>query len=209
MEKSNWNNLLQVNKSVDNKNIYKREQYLIGGILTGSKILEEVENGNISITPFDETKINPNSYNLTLNEKLLIYSSKELDFNKENKTDTLIIPEKGLILYPGRLYLGRTNEECYTNKYIPIIDGRSSVGRLGVTIHVTAGYGDIGWRGTWTLEITVQQPIKIYPNIEFCQIRYLTSYGNTDIQYDGRYQNQYDVVASRFNLDKKIYVKGD
>ena len=177
-----------------------------GGMLTGSKILDEIEAGHIRITPFDKTKINPNSYNLTLNNTLLVYKDKVIDFKKENPTNRIIIPETGLVLKPNTLYIGRTNEKCWTDRYIPQLDGRSSIGRLGITIHVTAGYGDIGWDGTWTLEIMAIHPVKIYPNIEFCQISYHTPYGTTDIQYQGRYQGQIEPTASKSSLDKKVYV---
>ena len=178
-----------------------------GGILSGTKIIEEVDNGNIVITPFDKAKVNPNSYNLTINEKLLVYPDNTiLDFKKHNSVDTLIIPEEGMILYPGKLYLGSTNEFCFTDKYVPIISGRSSTGRLGIKVHITAGYGDIGWKGKWTLEIAVELPVRIYPNIEFCQIYYFTVFGNKNIQYNGRYQNQQGAVESRSNLEKKVYV---
>ena len=189
----------------DITNPARREMYG-GGMLTGSKILDEIEAGHIRITPFDKTKVNPNSYNLTLNNTLLVYSDKVIDFKKNNPTNKIIIPESGLVLKPNTLYIGRTNERCWTDRYIPQLDGRSSIGRLGITIHVTAGYGDIGWDGTWTLEIMAIHPVKIYPNIEFCQISYHTPYGLTDIQYEGRYQGQIDPTASRSSLDKKVYV---
>lgn len=183
-----------------------RRKIYSGGMLTGSQILEEIEDGHIRITPFDKSKINPNSFNLTLNKTLLVYKDNILDFKKDNPTNRIIIPETGLVLKPNTLYIGRTNERCWTDRFIPQLDGRSSIGRLGITIHVTAGYGDIGWDGTWTLEIMAIHPVRIYPNIEFCQISYHTPYGKTDIHYDGRYQGQIEPTASRSNLDKKVYV---
>lgn len=177
-----------------------------GGMLTGDKIREEVENGHIEITPFDKSRINPNSYNLTLNKLLLTYNDEIIDFKKKNPTKKIYIPENGLVLQPNVLYIGRTNEVCWTDRYIPMLNGRSSVGRLGICVHVTAGFGDIGWRGTWTLEITAVKPVRIYPDIEFCQVSYFTPYGDTGIQYDGRYQNQVDPTASKSNLNKKVYL---
>ena len=177
-----------------------------GGMLTGDKIREEVENGHIEITPFDKRRINTNSYNLTMNKLLLTYNDEIIDFKKKNPTKKIYIPENGLVLQPNVLYIGRTNEECWTDKYIPMLNGRSSIGRLGICVHVTAGFGDIGWRGTWTLEITAVKPVRIYPDIEFCQVSYFTPYGDTDIQYDGRYQNQVDPTASKSNLNKKVYL---
>lgn len=176
-----------------------------GGKLTGSEIIKQVELGNIIITPFDKKAINPNSYNITLNDTLLVYIDQILDFKEENATRKIIIPEEGYLLQPGTLYLGRTNEYCKTDKFIPEISGRSSIGRLGIEIHATAGFGDIGFAGTWTLEITVAMPVIIYPNIEFGQLSFTTPYGETDILYDGRYQGQIDPTASKSNLTKKVY----
>ena len=170
----------------------------IGGMLTGDQIIKNVKAGLIEIDPFDISRVNPNSYNLTLNSKLLVYNETTiLDFKKPSTPDTLIIPEEGIIIYPGKLYLGRTNERTFTDKYIPNIDGRSSTGRLGVSAHITAGFGDIGFNGTWTLEIVATVPTKIYPNIEFCQICYFSPCGDADTKYDGRYQNQIEPTASR------------
>ena len=178
---------------------------VMGGMLTGEKILEEIKNGRIEMNPFDPAKINPNSYNLTLNNTLLVYQDEVLDYKKQNPTNKILIPDNGLILYPGQLYLGSTNEETYTKYYIPMLNGRSSIGRLGITIHITAGFGDIGFRGKWTLEITVARKVKVYPNMEICQQCWFIPAGKTTIQYEGRYQNQDDVTASRSNLEKHIY----
>ena len=99
---------------------------------------------------------------------------------------------------PNILYLGRTVERCKSDKFIPMINGRSSGGRLGLSIHVCAGFGDIGFNGTWTLEITVVQPLKIYPYEEVAQVCYFTPYGNTEKLYRGRYYNQEEATPSRF-----------
>lgn len=177
-------------------------------ILGGQTIINEVEAGNIEIEPFDPKKINPNSYNLTLNNKLLVYTSSRsirrrgvLDMKAVNDTDEIIIPEDGLILRPGIVYLGRTNERTFTDKYVPMLEGRSSIGRLGMMIHVTAGFGDVGFNGTWTLEIVVTQPIKIYPNVEICQIYYHTV-TDTSIKYQSlKYNGQLDVTPSKLYKD--------
>lgn len=173
-------------------------------ILGGQTILDEIKNGNIVIDPFDENRINPNSYNLTLHEDLLIYEtsiSNPLDMKKCNKTIKTCIPEEGFLLKPGTLYLGRTVERTFTDKYVPMIEGRSSIGRLGLMIHVTAGFGDVGFDGTWTLEIVPVQPIIIYPNIEIAQIYYHTVTDNTIKYTSNKYLNQTDVTASRLYKD--------
>ena len=171
-------------------------------ILSGKKIIEEYNNNNVIITPFNEKLVNPNSYNLTLNNQLLIYEKDScLDMKKNNKTKKITIPEDGIVLWPNTLYLGRTNEYTKTDKYVPMLEGRSSVGRLGLFIHVTAGFGDVGFAGYWTLEIHCIQPIKIYPNVEICQIYYHTINGDFDKYKSGKYQNNTGIQPSLLYKD--------
>jgi dCTP deaminase len=99
-------------------------------ILSGLEIKKEMEKHNILINPFNEKQLNPNSYNLKLHDKLLVYKYNELDMKKDNPCTEMIIPERGLVLRPGILYLGRTLEYTKTNNYIPMLEGRSSIGRL-------------------------------------------------------------------------------
>lgn len=134
-------------------------------ILSGKEILKNIGK-DIIIEPFNEKKINPNSYNLSLHNELLVYEDNLLDMKKPNETKKIIIPEDGLILEPGKLYLGRTNEFTKTEKFVPMLEGRSSTGRLGLFIHVTAGFGDIGFAGYWTLEIFCVQPSLMYKDFE-------------------------------------------
>ena len=120
-------------------------------ILSGKEIEREVKNGNIVINPFNPSQVNPNSYNLTLHNELLVYEDDILDMRKPNPTKKLIIPKEGLLLEPNKLYLGRTKEFTTTSKYVPMLEGRSSTGRLGLCIHITAGFGDIGFAGYWKM----------------------------------------------------------
>ncbi len=163
-------------------------------ILSGLKIKEEL-NKNIFIEPFDENKLNPNSYNLSLYDELIVYEEDELDIKKEHKTKTIKIPKEGLLLEPNKLYLGRTNEFTRTENYVPMLEGRSSIGRLGLYIHVTAGFGDVGFKGFWTLEIHCVEPIRIYPNVEICQIYYHKIDGDY-IPYIGSYQENAGIQQS-------------
>ncbi len=163
-------------------------------ILSGVKIKEEL-NKNIFIEPYDESRVNPNSYNLSLFEELVVYDEDCLDMKKEHKTKTIKIPKEGLVLEPNKLYLGRTNEYTRTEKYVPMLEGRSSVGRLGLYIHVTAGFGDVGFKGFWTLEIHCVEPIRIYPNVEICQIYYHGIEGET-MPYVGNYQDNKGIQQS-------------
>lgn len=99
-------------------------------ILSGKEILKHMGK-EIIITPFDEKRINPNSYNLSLADELLVYEKEALDMKKPNPTKRIVIPDEGLLLEPNRLYLGRTNEFTKTDRYVPMLEGRSSTGRLG------------------------------------------------------------------------------
>ncbi|MDR1569117.1 MAG: dCTP deaminase [Oscillospiraceae bacterium] len=165
-------------------------------ILSGLEILRQMELGSIEITPFDRSLINPNSCNLRLNNKLLIYQDDELDMKKAHRTEALTIPESGLMLEPGRLYLGRTYEYTRTDCFVPMLEGRSSLGRLGLYIHVTAGFGDVGFRGYWTLEMHCIHPIRIYPMVQICQIYYHTIKGEYEPYCSGKYQDNSDVQPS-------------
>ena len=134
-------------------------------MLTGSKVLEEIEKGNICISPFDKKQLNPNSYNVRLGSTLKVYTDNVLDFNKDNPSKTIESPVDGFVLQPGELYLGNIVERVSTDKYISAVDGRSSIGRLGILIHATAGFGDIGFDGNYTLEIFCVKPVRIYPDM--------------------------------------------
>ena len=170
-------------------------------ILSGKEILKNVESKDIIIEPFDKSRINPNSYNLTLSNELLVYENDLLDMKIPNKTKMIEIPEEGLILEPNKLYLGRTNEFTKTEKFVPMLEGRSSTGRLGLFIHVTAGFGDIGFAGYWTLEIFCVQPIKIYPNTQICQIYYHDIHGDYDLYKSGKNQKNTGSQPSQMYKD--------
>ncbi len=164
-------------------------------ILSGREIEKNVGK-HIWIDPFNPEQLNPNSYNLRLHNELLVYEDSVLDMKKRNKAKKIVIPPEGLMLEPGKLYLGRTMEYTKTDGVVPMLEGRSSIGRLGLFIHVTAGFGDIGFSGYWTLEIFCVQPIIIYPNIEICQIYYHSILGEYDKYSSGKYQDNTDIQPS-------------
>lgn len=169
-------------------------------ILSGKEIEKHIGK-EIIIEPFDRSRVNPNSYNLTLHNELLVYENNELDMKKLNPTKRITIPEEGLLLEPNRLYLGRTNEFTKTDGFVPMLEGRSSTSRLGLFIHVTAGFGDVGFAGYWTLEIFCIQPIRIYPNAEICQIYYHSIEGDYEPYRSGKYQNNTDIQPSLMYRD--------
>jgi len=169
-------------------------------ILSVKEILKRKDK-DIIINPFDENKINPNSYNLTLHNELMVYDKTPLDMKKDNPASKIIIPEDGLLLDSRKLYLGRTVEYTETHNLVPMLEGRSSIGRLGLFVHVTAGFGDVGFKGYWTLEIFCVQPIKIYPSVEICQIFYHSVEGDYDPYESGKYQNNKDIQTSMLYKD--------
>jgi len=169
-------------------------------ILSGKEIRKHIGK-EIIIEPFDESRLNPNSYNLSLANELLVYEQYELDMKMPNETRRILIPEGGLLLEPNKLYLGRTNEFTNTNRYVPMLEGRSSTGRLGLFIHVTAGFGDVGFAGYWTLEIFCIQPVRIYPNVQICQIYYHDIVGEYELYRSGKYQNNQGIQPSLMYKD--------
>ncbi|NLM19918.1 MAG: dCTP deaminase [Clostridiaceae bacterium] len=172
-------------------------------ILSGKEI-EKRQGKDIIIEPFSRENLNPNSYNLHLHNELIVYDEPVLDMKKNNNYRTIVIPEDGYILIPNKLYLGRTVEFTETHGYIPMLEGRSSVGRLGICIHVTAGFGDIGFKGYWTLELFCVQPVAIYPHIEICQIYYHHIDGDYDEYSSNKYQNNKGIQTSQIYKEFSI-----
>lgn len=190
---------------------------------------------NFDTTPSHEGgRLNPNSYNLSLANKLLVYQGtcdilrtghkptststymgktrvdpvsacvqKPLDTRTANATEEIDIPEDGFILRPGVLYLGSTQEWTESYNCIPVIEGRSSIARLGVFVHVTAGFGDSGFQGRWTLEMVVVHPVVVYPGLQICQIAYDTIGRHFPYQ-SKKYQGQTGVTASRLYTEARL-----
>ena len=158
-------------------------------ILTAKKIKEEINNNHIKIDLYDNDRLGPNSYDLTLFNKISWYrDDKYLDTrNPCNELETCEIPENGMYLFPNRLYLCKTNETVWSDKYVMELSGLSSLARLGIVIHQTAGYANIGHEFQWVLEITVTQAVKIYPDMRIAQQYFHTIEGDVEL-YNGRYK---------------------
>lgn len=163
-------------------------------ILSGQEIERRIGT-DISIDPYHPENINPNSYNLTLHDELMVYEEVVLDMAKDNRVRRIEIPPEGLVLSPNQLYLGRTAERTTTHNLVPQIEGRSSVGRLGLFVHVTAGFGDVGFSGYWTLEMFAVQPVRIYAGVPICQIFYHELTGEVT-EYTSKYQHNRDIQPS-------------
>ncbi|MEX0867202.1 MAG: dCTP deaminase [Pirellulales bacterium] len=164
-------------------------------ILSGQE-LESRLGSEIRIDPFDRKQLNPNSYNLSLHDELMVYEELVLDMRKANRVRRMEIPPEGLTLRPNQLYLGRTRERTETHNLVPMIEGRSSVGRLGLFVHVTAGFGDVGFCGYWTLEMFAVQPVRIYPGVPICQIFYHEIAGEFTPYCSDKYQHNHDIQPS-------------
>ena len=163
-------------------------------ILSGHEIQQRLGK-DILIEPYTPANLNPNSYNLTLHDELMIYEEVVLDMAKANRVRRISIPKEGMVLSPNQLYLGRTSEHTETHQLVPQIEGRSSVGRLGLFVHITAGFGDVGFSGYWTLEMFAVQPVRIYPHIPICQIFYHEVTGQLS-EYKSKYQHNHDIQPS-------------
>ncbi len=171
-------------------------------ILTSEEIKKQMYGGNIFIEDFCEERLNPNSYNLRLTDKVYTYKDSVLDLRtvKDVELEEWHIPESGLVLQPNKLYLANTLEYTETHNFVPQIDGRSSIGRVGMFVHVTAGFGDIGFCGRWTLEIAVIQELRIYSLQEICQISYHHILGEVGKTYNGNYHKNSGVQGSKFKI---------
>jgi dCTP deaminase len=166
-------------------------------ILTDLKILEEMEKGTIVISPFDRKYLGSNSYDVHLGRHLALYKNDILDAKAHNEIDHFQISEDGLILLPHRLYLGVTVEYTETHRHVPFLEGKSSIGRLGIDIHATAGKGDIGFCNTWTLEISVKQPVRVYHSMPIGQLIYFEVSGAIGTTYDTKSTAKYNERTER------------
>jgi len=146
-------------------------------ILTGDAIENGVRDGTILIEPFSKSLVNPNSYNYRLGEELLVMTTNELDIRTQPQTEKIIIPSEGYVLQPGRVYLGHTYEKIGSNHYVPSLIGRSSLGRLGLFLQITADLGHIGTGHKWTLELKVVQPLRVYPRMRIGQVSFWEAAG--------------------------------
>lgn len=160
-------------------------------ILSDTRILEEIEKGTIKIVPYDRDCLGSNSYDVHLGKDLARYVNKELDAKKHNTIEHFEIPEEGYVLQPHEFYLGVTQEYTETHAHVPFLEGKSSTGRLGIDIHATAGKGDVGFCGNWTLEISVKQPVRVYSGMPIGQLIYFPVDGEIAIKYNQKKNAKY------------------
>jgi dCTP deaminase len=160
-------------------------------ILTDKEIMKCVEDGSILIEPFRKECLGSNSYDVHLGRYLAVYKNRTLDARAKNEIEEIIIPEEGILMQPGTLYLGVTEEYTETHKHVPFLEGKSSIGRLGLDIHATAGKGDVGFCNTWTLEISCIMPVRVYAGMPIGQLIYFEVKGEVENLYNKKKNAKY------------------
>jgi dCTP deaminase len=161
-------------------------------ILSDTSILQAIETQDIVIEPYDRACLGTNSYDVHLSKHLACYIDDIIDAKKHNQVDRFQIGEQGIVLHPGKTYLGSTVEYTETRLYVPFLEGKSSVGRLGIDIHATAGKGDVGFCNHWTLEISVSQPVRVYAGMPIGQLIYFMVEGKVEIDYSAKASAKYN-----------------
>ncbi len=164
-------------------------------ILSDRKILEEIHRGTIVIRPFRPECLGSNSYDVHLGRYLAVYRDGALDARLPNRIDEFRIPAEGFVLVPGQLYLGVTEEYTETHAFVPFLEGKSSVGRLGIDIHSTAGKGDVGFCNYWTLEMSVKLPVRVYAGMPIGQLIYFEVSGDVARPYGTKGSAKYRTVS--------------
>jgi dCTP deaminase len=166
-------------------------------ILSDKRILEEIEKGTIKIVPYNRADLGSNSYDVHLGKNLATYDSEVLDAKAHNTISHFDIPDEGFVLLPNVLYLGVTEEYTETHAHVPFLEGKSSTGRLGIDIHATAGKGDVGFCGNWTLEISVKQPVRVYYGMPIGQLIYFPVDGEIEVKYNQKTNAKYSGQPNR------------
>lgn len=142
-------------------------------ILTKEDLQDALNAGHIIVEPIAGDAIGTNSIDLHLSPYLATYDQGTLDAKQPANIRRLEMTDEGYVLTPGTLYLASTLEYTETHRHIPIMHGKSSPARLGITVHQAAGFGDIGFCGHWTMEITVAKAVKVYPGLPIAQLCYI------------------------------------
>jgi dCTP deaminase len=165
-------------------------------ILSDTRIRAAIDSGEIVIRPYRPKCLGSNSYDVHLGPYLATYRDGALDARTPNAIDEFRIPPRGFVLVPGQLYLGVTEEYTETHSFVPFLEGKSSVGRLGIDIHSTAGKGDVGFCNYWTLEMSVKLPVRIYAGMPIGQLIYFQVAGEVASAYDQKKSAKYRTVSA-------------
>lgn len=166
-------------------------------ILSDSEILHHIEKRTIVVTPFRRECLGSNSYDVHLGGTLATYDDAILDTKKHNHIHYFEIPDDGFVLQPNELYLGVTEEYTETHLHVPFLEGKSSIGRLGIDIHATAGKGDVGFCNAWTLEISAQKPVRVYKGMPIGQLIYFEVQGDLLMPYNKKSSAKYNQLSNK------------
>jgi dCTP deaminase len=161
-------------------------------ILSDSEILAAMSRGEIVIEPYHRECLGTNSYDVHLSKHLATYKNRVLDARQHNEIEHFEIPAEGYVLEPQINYLGSTIEYTESHAAVPFLEGKSSVGRLGMDIHATAGKGDVGFCNYWTLEISVKQPVRVYEGMPVGQLIYFLVQGEILTPYNAKGSAKYN-----------------
>ena len=181
-------------------------------VLSDGTIRKLVDAGKIVIDPWDPAKIQPASVDLRLGDSFRVFNNHkvtaiDLQNPPENLTEEVIVEQgEAFVIHPGEFCLARTLEWVeIPNDIVARIEGKSSLGRLGLIVHATAGFCDPGWKGTLTLELNnlTRIPIKLWPGLLIAQLSFMTLDAAAERPYgsDGlgsHYQGQREATASRY-----------
>jgi len=165
-------------------------------ILSDTKIRAAMRSRKIVIRPFRPDCLGTNSYDVHLGPYLAVYRTPALDARAPNLVREDRIPPEGFVLVPGQLYLGVTEEYTETHGYVPFLEGKSSVGRLGIDIHSTAGKGDEGFCNYWTLEMSVKLPVRVYAGMPVGQLIYFEISGPVRRSYSEKKSAKYRRISA-------------
>ena len=181
-------------------------------ILSDGDIRREIAGGRIEIDPFDDACVQPSSVDLHVDDRFRVFANTRypyIDVRREMPDLTELVEvaqDEPFILHPGEFVLGATRERVrLPDDLVARLEGKSSLGRLGLLIHSTAGYVDPGWDGYLTLELSnvANLPITIYPGMRIGQISFFRLSAPAEAPYGSegtksKYQGQRGPTASRF-----------
>jgi dCTP deaminase len=181
-------------------------------VLSDGTIRRLVQEGRIRIDPWDERMVQPASVDLRLGSSFRVFHNHritaiDLRDPPENLTEQVVVGEdEPFVIHPGEFCLGRTEEWVeLPDDIVARIEGKSSLGRLGLIVHATAGFCDPGWKGTLTLELNnlTRVPIKLWPGLPIAQLSFMTldqaaerPYGHPDL--GSHYHGQVEATESRY-----------
>lgn len=169
-------------------------------ILTGREIEKQVRNGAIVIDPFQDSALNPNSYDLRLGDHLRVYDSSTIDVARYNPTSVIELPEEGLCLEGGGFYLGFSQERVGSEHFVPVLHAKSGTARAGLFVHVTANLIDIGSIGNLTFQLAPVLDVIVRPGMALAQVSFWKPIGEIDL-YQGKYAGSVGPRASESYRD--------